>query len=304
MDLRHVRYAVAVAEELHFGRAAERLHVAQPSLSRQVRELEHDLGVALFQRTSRQVRLTAAGTAFVESARRILSAVESTRQATVDAAAGTRGAATLGFVASAAIEILPDLVRRHRAARPEVRLTLTEMTTEEQIAALHETAIDVALSRDLEPQDGVDVDVVLREPLLAVVPAAHPLHHRRAVDLADLADSDFVTLPREQVPRAWDRLVALAGASGMRLRFAQQANQFATLLALVAAEVGVAVVPASVRALRHDGVRYLRLRDTGAWSAVCAAVRHDESSPTARHLQALLKSAHPSNAVLEPPPSR
>lgn len=289
MELRQIRYAIAVADELHFGRAAERLLVAQPSLSRQVRDLERDLGVELFERTSRSVKLTPAGAAFVDAGRRALSAAQSSRDAAVDAAAGVRGGVTLGFVASAAIDILPDLVRRHSSARPEVRLTLREMTTEEQMAALHEEVIDVGLSRDLEAQDDIVVSTLFREPLLAVVPTAHALHQRRTIDLADLVGSEFVTLPRDRVPRAWDRLVVLAHAGGVRLRFAQEANQFATLLALVAAEVGVAVVPASVRALRQDGVHYLRLRDEGAWTDVCATVRKGDMSPTARDLQAVLK---------------
>ncbi len=289
MELRQIRYAVAVAEELHFGRAAERLHVAQPSLSRQIRDLERDLGVELFERTSRHVQLTAAGAAFLDAARRALAAVNSSREAAVDAASGVRGTLTLGFVASAAIQILPELVRRHSRARPGVRLTLREMTTEEQIAALHDGAIDVGLSRDLEEQDGITVSTLLREPLLAVVPTTHPLHHRRTIDVRDLADSELVTLPRARVPRAWDRLVVMAHASGARLQFGQEANQFATLLALVAAEVGVAVVPASVRTLRQDGVHYLRLRDEGAWTDVCAAVRKDNANPTARDLQAVLQ---------------
>ncbi|NYI78443.1 LysR family transcriptional regulator [Nocardioides panzhihuensis] len=289
MELRQIRYAIAVAEELHFGRAAERLLVAQPSLSRQIRDLERDLGVDLFERTSRQVRLTAAGAAFLDAARRAVSAVDSSREAAVDAASGISGTVTLGFVASAAIQILPELVRQHSRARPRVRLTLKEMTTEEQIAALHEGAIDVGLSRDLEEQEGITVRAVLREPLIAVVPSTHPLHHRHTIDIRDLADSQVVTLPRARVPRAWDRLVVLAHDSGTRLHFAQEANQFATLLALVAAEVGVAVVPASVRALRQDGVHYLRLRDEGAWTDVCAVVRDDNISPTAQDLQAVLQ---------------
>jgi DNA-binding transcriptional LysR family regulator len=288
MDLRQIRYAVAVAEELHFGRAAEHLLVAQPSLSRQIRDLERDLGVDLFERTSRRVELTAAGAAFVESARRALTAVDASRTAALDAARGVQGQVTLGFVASAAIDILPDLVRRYRSIRPGVRLSLREMTTEEQIAALREGTVDVGLSRDLEPGDDIDVTPLVREPLLAVVPTGHPLQSRRTIEIADLAGSDFVTLPRQRVPRAWDRLIVLADASGTRLSFVQEANQFSTLLALVAAEVGVAVVPSSVRALRHEGVHYLRLRDDRAWSEVCAVTRTDDPSPTARDLYRVL----------------
>lgn len=164
MELRQMRYAVAVAEELHFGRAAERLLVAQPSLSRQIKDLERDLGVELFERTSRHVHLTAAGAAFLDAARLALSAVESSREAALDAASGIRGTVALGFVASAAVQILPELVRTHSRARPRVRLVLREMTTEEQIAALNDGTIDVGLSRDLEDQEGISVTTLLREP--------------------------------------------------------------------------------------------------------------------------------------------
>jgi DNA-binding transcriptional LysR family regulator len=288
MDLRQMRYAVAVADELHFGRAAELLLVAQPSLSRQIRDLERDLGVILFERTSRRVELTPAGAAFVESARQALRAVDVSRTAALDAASGVQGQVTLGFVASAAVEILPGVVRRYRSARPDVRLTLREMTTEEQVAALHDGSVDVGLSRDLEPSTGVEVRTLLREPLLAVVPMGHPLQRRRTIAMSDLAGSDFVTLPRRRVPRAWDRLIVLADSSGMRPNFVQEANQFSTLLALVAAEVGVAVVPSSVRTLRHDGVHYLRLRDDRAWSDVCAVTRSNAPNPTARDLYSAL----------------
>ncbi|RYU14840.1 LysR substrate-binding domain-containing protein [Nocardioides iriomotensis] len=293
MDLRQIRYAVAVADELHFGRAAEHLLVAQPSLSRQIRDLERDLGVTLFDRTSRRVDLTAAGAAFVESARLALRAVDVSRTAALDAARGVQGQVTLGFVASAAIEILPGVVRRYRSARPAVRLSLREMTTEEQMAALHDGHVDVGLSRDLEPSEGVEVTALLREPLLAVVPTGHPLQRRRTIEMSDLAGSDFVTLPRQRVPRAWDRLIILADSSGMRPTFVQEANQFSTLLALVAAEVGVAVVPSSVRHLRRDGVHYLRLRDDRAWSEVCAVTRSDDPTPTARDLYGVLTDGRP-----------
>lgn len=288
MELRQLRYAVTVAEELHFGRAAERLLVAQPSLSRQIRDLERDLGVTLFRRTSRRVELTAAGAEFIRHAQRTIAAAESTREATLAAAAGISGRVTLGFVASAAVQILPELMRNHRSHRPGVRVNLREMTTEEQVVALDDREIDVGLSRDLESEDRLVVRTLFSEPLLAVVPQSHPLRRRRRIGLAELAGSRFVTLPRTRVPRAWDRLTGLAHAEGIRLHFAQEANQFATLLALVAADVGVAVVPSSVRTLRHDGVHYVELRDRGASSEVQAAMRTGETSPTAVELHQLL----------------
>lgn len=293
MDLRQFQYAVAVADELHFGRAAERLHVAQPSLSRQIRDLERDLGVDLFTRTSRHVELTPAGAAFVGAARRAIAVAAETRESAIAAANGVQGRVVLGFVASAAVEILPRLVAAHRAARPLVRLALHEMTTEEQIEGLVSGDIDVGLSRDLEPTPGLRVQTIRREPLIVAVPSDHPLQHRRRVSVADLAGSAFVTLPRQRVPRAWDRLLLLAQAAQVRPSYVQEANQFVTLLALVAAGLGVAIVPASVRTLRHKGVHYVRLRDVGAWSELTSAVRTDERQPVALDLCELLRVSGP-----------
>ncbi|CAN5889191.1 LysR family transcriptional regulator [soil metagenome] len=297
MELRHLHYAVAVAEELHFGRAADRLHVAQPSLSRQVRQLEHDLGVELFKRTSRRVELTPAGAAFVHAARRTLAAASDSRVAAVQAASGVRGRATLGFVASAAVEVLPRVVAVHRAERPLVQLSLREMTTEEQVPQLLDGEIDVGLGRDLEPTDDLQVQTLQREPLLAAVPHDHVLRHRRRIRLAELERSPFVTLPRDRVPRAWDKLLVMSRAAGLTPHFAQEANQFVTLLALVAAGLGVAIVPDSVRTLRHEHVHYLRLNDPGAWSEVTVAVRAGETQPVARDLHRLVSAA-----ATAPPP--
>ena len=292
MDLRQFQYAVAVADELHFGRAAERLHVAQPSLSRQIRDLERDLGVALFTRTSRHVELTPAGAAFVGAARRTIASAAESRESAVAAANGVEGRVSLGFVASAAVEILPQLVAAHRAARPLVQLVLHEMTTEEQIEGLLSGDIDVGLGRDLEATAGLRVQTLRREPLIAAIPSDHPLQHRRRVSLADLEGSAFVTLPRQRVPRAWDRLLLMAQAAQVRPSYVQEANQFVTLLALVAAGLGVAIVPESVRTLRHEGVHYARLRDPGAWSEITSAVRADERRPVALHLHELMRASN------------
>ncbi len=291
MELRHLQYAVAVADELHFGRAAQRLRVAQPSLSRQVRQLEKDLGVELFDRTSRRVELTPAGAAFVVAARRTLAAAADSRVAAVQAASGVAGRVTLGFVASAAVDVLPRVVAVHRRERPLVRLSLRELTTAEQVPRLLDGEVDVGLGRDLEPVPGLRVTTLLREPLLAAVPAGHPLHARRRIGVADLAGSPFVALPRDRVPRAWDRLLVMCHGAGVTPELAQEANQFVTLLALVAAGLGVAVVPQSVRSLRHEDVHYLRLRDAGAWSEITVAARDGEPQPVARDLHRLITDA-------------
>lgn len=291
MELRQISYVLAVADELHFSRAADRLHVAQPSLSRSVRALEREIGVDLFDRTSRRVALTAAGAAFVEAARHVDAAAADLPRVAVDAAAGKTGRVRLGFVASGAESVLPRLASAHRRRRPGVDLVLMEMTTDEQVAALLSGAIDLGLCRDLgDESPDLGRTPLFREPLVAVVPAEHRLSRRRLVSMADLVTDDFVTLPRRGVPRSWQRLVAMAQEVGASVRVQQEATQFLTLLALVAAGVGVAVVPASVRALRAEGVRYVRLRDPLAYSDVLVVARAADPPPTAVDLRDLLVS--------------
>ncbi len=288
MELRHLTYFVAVAEELHFGRAAERLLVAQPSLSRQIRQLEDEIGVVLLERTSRRVELTAAGRSFLDHAVATLAQLEEGRIAARRTASGLAGQVRLGFVASVAVAVLPDLVAAHRRLRPEVTLDLREMTTEAQVPALVEGRIDVGLARDLEPVPGLCLQPVLREGLLVALPAGHALRARRRLRFAELRDQPFVTLPRDQVPRAWDRLWTLGRRAGFSPRTAQVALQYTTMLALVAADIGVAVVPESVRSLRSSGVRYVPIDDPDAESVILAVSREDECNPAVPGLLHLL----------------
>ncbi|WP_449278805.1 LysR substrate-binding domain-containing protein [Leucobacter sp. GX24907] len=306
MDLRQVECAVAVAEELHFGRAADRLRVPQPSLSRQVRDLERELGVRLFERTSRRVEITAAGEAFVDSAGRLLAMVDETRSAARAAAEGATGRVTLGFVSSAAIRALPAVIALQRERAPRVRVTLREMSSTGQVEALRARSIDVGIVRDLADPEGLRTTPLFREPLYAAVPLGHPLlgsgsngdggsdadrDSASGVECRRLVEFDLVTLPTAAAPRIRGLLESAAHVSGTALRCAQEASQYATLLALVAAAVGVAVIPDSVRGLRQHDVRYLPLRDAGAWSELRAIIRDDESAPAARGLHATAVNA-------------
>lgn len=293
MELRQVECAVAVAEEMHFGRAADRLRIPQPSLSRQVRDLERDLGVRLFERTSRRVELTAAGEAFVEAAERLLAAAAETRDAALAAADGSTGRVTLGFVSSAAIRALPSAIALQRERAPRVRVTLREMNSAAQLEALRAGTIDVGIVRDLSDVDGILATALFREPLYAAVPLDHPLlgGARSSIECRSLVGCDLVSLPAASAPRIRGLLESAAHASGASLRCVQEARQYATLLALVAASVGAAVVPESVRELRQHDVRYLPLRDRGAWSELRVVVRDCETAPAARALHAVVVDA-------------
>jgi DNA-binding transcriptional LysR family regulator len=297
MELRHLRYFVTVAQELHFGRAAEQLLLAQPSLSRQIRQLEDELGVVLLTRTSRRVELTPGGRVFLEHALATLAQADSARTAARRAAEGVEGQLHLGFVASVAVDVLSDLVAAHRAVRPQVSLDLRELTTEAQVPALFEGRVDVGLARDLEPVPGLVVVPVRREPLLLAVSVDHPLHDRRRVGLAELDDHSFVTLPRDQVPRAWDRLWSMCRRAGFVPQRAQDAQQFTTMLALVAAGLGVAVVPRSVSTLRTDRVSYLEIDDPDAWSDIVAVTSNHNRNPAVQGFVMLVTQLPPDKPV-------
>ena len=277
MELRQLRYAVAVAEDLHFGRAADRLHVAQPSLSRQIRDLERSLDVRIFDRTSRTVVLTAAGEAFIEMARRTIRMADAASDTARAAASGWTGRVALGFVTSAAGEILPPLVSSQRRIRPAVLLDLRELNSWQQVEALRRGEIDLGIPRDVAPADDLTVTPLFHERLVVAVSDAHPLATSDTVGLDDLSGFDFVGLPRLSAPRTWSLLSGLAFTSPSPFPFAQEARQFTTVLALVAAELGIAIVPHSVKSLRREGIRYLHLREPEAYSEVQVARRSKES---------------------------
>ncbi|OFE15563.1 hypothetical protein BA895_22385 [Humibacillus sp. DSM 29435] len=291
MELRTIRYALAVAETLHFGRASEQSLVSQPALSRQVKALEVELGVALFDRTSRRVQLTAAGSQFVPLARKALQMLDVAAEQARESARGQVGALRLGFVATAAIDVLPRILSLHRAQRPKVSISLIECTTGDQIEALQAGLLDVGLGRDLPPIAGLDVSVLRTEAIMVAVPATHPLAAVVSVHVDDLVGEPIVRLPPGMARRAD---VLLAQVSGLAISRAsavtaeQQANQYMTLLALVAAGTGVALVPQPVTRLRHDGVHYVRLEHADATSSLTLATRADDRSPIVRDFRTML----------------
>lgn len=280
MELRHYRYFVAVAEELHFRRAAERLHISQPPLSQQIKQLEAELQVQLLERTSRRVALTEAGRAFLEEARSVLTAVDRSVATVRRVAAGEVGWLRLGFVASAVADLLPAMLERFRARAPDVQIELREMTTQVQIDALADGTIDLGIARDIHGGDDVARTPVRTEALLAALPAGHGLAARGVIHLEELAAEPFIMLPRGRIPRVHDHVLFLCRAAGFSPRVAQEAVQFPTILSLVEARIGVAIVPEPVRVFRTTGVAYVGLHDAGAHSKVELVTRACEPSPT------------------------
>ncbi|TWT05667.1 LysR substrate-binding domain-containing protein [Reyranella sp. CPCC 100927] len=261
IDLRLLQQFVAVAEELHFRRAAERLHMAQPPLSQAIRKLETELGSALFVRTRRQVTLTPAGAALLEVARRTLATLSDGIDQTRRVAAGLAGQITITFLDMSFAERLPAILRRFRTAFPHVELRLQEGTTSEQVEALLGGSADVGFMR----RPGIvvpnlEVELVMREPIRVALPRTHPLARRASVPLAALASTPLVMTPREKGPGFHDQVLGLCRLAGFSPIVVQQARQMQTVVGLVAAGFGAALVPDSVAAAKRRGVVFRPVR--------------------------------------------
>jgi DNA-binding transcriptional LysR family regulator len=262
-DLWQLRYFVAVAEHLHFGRAAAALHISQPPLSRAIRALEERVGTTLFARTRRRVELTPAGARFLEEARRTLQQLERAVLELRGMAAGERGRLRIGFVSLADYGVLPGLLKGFKAARPGVQLALREMLSPEQSAALAAGELDFGLLLPpVAESEGLEHLVVQRERFVVALPARHRLAASHApLAMSELAGESFVMVPREIAPGLYDIVSGLAARAGFSLNVAQEAIQMQTVVSLVSSGLGAAVVPASIANLGRRGVAYRRLSD-------------------------------------------
>ena len=278
MELRHLRYFVAVAEELHFGRAAARLHIAQPPLSQQIRNLETELGVPLFQRTNRWVALTDAGQVFLEHARRVLGLVDQAVDETQRTHRGERGRLAVGFVVSATYDVLPRAIRAFRAVFPEVELRLHRLASREQLVALREEQIQIGFLRPPVDDPQLVVEVVRRDELVVALPAAHRLSAKHDIAARELAGEEFVLSPRERSPGFHDQVVRMCQEAGFSPRITQEV-EIQTVLALVAAGMGISVVPEPLRHLHTEGLVYRRLCGDRPTVDTVAAWRQANRSP-------------------------
>src|SRR3954471_5025469 len=283
MELRHLRSFQVLAEERHFGRAAARLHIAQPALSQQVKQLERELGVALFTRTTRRVELTEAGTLFSERARAVLGDVARAEDDMALLASGAAGRVSVGFIGTATYDVLPRVAREVRATLPDVELELRgELLSPQLVAGLADRSFDVALLRP-DPLSGGDLSITpLRtERLVAVLPAAHPLAGRRRIPLSALAGSPFVMHPSGHRSSMHARVLAACEAAGFTPPSGGEVGEGATLVVFVAAGLGVALVPEPVRSLGLDGVSYVALTDAPTID-LALATRAGDGSPAVR----------------------
>jgi DNA-binding transcriptional LysR family regulator len=288
-ELRHLRYFVAVAEELHFGRAADRAGIAQPALSQQVRRLEGMVGAELFVRSTRSVALTPAGAALLPHARRALAEAELGAAAAARAARGEIGHLTVGFIETAAVSLIPAAVREFRARHPDVTLSLRELSVDAQIQGLRGGTLDLGVVR--APVDAADLEVavVADDRLLAAVPGSHRLAAAGSVSVPELAAEPLVALSREVVPGLHDQVISLFSEHGHSARITQEATSIQAVMGLVAAGLGIALLPSSVRSLSREGIAFVDL-DSSEVSLILAVHRGDESSPLVEAFLAAARS--------------
>lgn len=253
MELRHLRYFIAVAEERHFGRAAARLRMAQPPLSRQIQALEKELGFALFERTRRQVELTPAGTSLLGHARTIFEAVDLAVSEARRASRGESGRIVVAYPSTFAYNGLPQLVRAFRAKFPEVELALRELAPQQQLDSLRDHHVDVGFVRAPVDEPGLSTELVRSEPLVVALPIGHALTSRKSIPLGLLAKEPFVLFPRVRGPAYFDQLIGLCRDAGFTPRIVQEAPQL-DIVSLVAAGLGVSIVPSSIRNFRRSGI--------------------------------------------------
>jgi DNA-binding transcriptional LysR family regulator len=283
-DFRQLRYFIAVAEELSFTRAAQRLHLSQPPLSQQIQALEQDLGVRLLERDKRNVTLTAPGRLFLDQARQILAMADEARTQVAEAAAGFSGHLKLAYTVSVSFHpALPQTLLRLGQNAPNVRVWLSEMYSEPQFSAIRNGQIDVGFVRDVPTHEddarALRIDVIDREPLVLALPSGHRLADRQRVELSEVAGDPFVVQPRELAATLYDRLVRLAAKAGFHPVIRQHAQQINGLLALVAAGIGLALVPASMQVVKLAGVSYVPLGDPDAYLLLAVASQADSASP-------------------------
>jgi DNA-binding transcriptional LysR family regulator len=293
MELRLLRYFVVVAEELHFGRAAERLHLTQPALSKQIVVLERQLGVSLLTRTKRVVQLTVAGKVFLEQAKQLLSQTDKAIQLTQRTARGEVGQLTIGFTSTATHTIFPTLLSQFCNHFPNVELNLQELSTEAQVTALNQRQIDIAFLHPPIDQRGLKLYPILEENFVAVLPKHHTLLKYEQIPLSAFASERLIIHPRVEGPVIYDGLIEICQQFGFQPKIVQESISMQTRVCLVAAGIGITFVSESLQSLVGMNVVCRVLADCPIKLRFAAAWRQDYTSPTLQEFLALLIELNP-----------
>ncbi|NIF58150.1 LysR family transcriptional regulator [Enterobacter sp. Ap-916] len=293
IELRHLRYFIAVAEELHFGRAAARLRISQPPLSQQIQILEEQIGARLLARTNRSVNLTAAGQQFLSDARQILGQVDAAAARAARLHQGETGELRIGFTSSAPfIKAVSDSLSRFRKRYPDVHLQMREVNTREQIAPLNEGELELGLMRNTRLPDTLNWTLILREPLLAMVHRDHPLAGSRSISLTQLAQEPFVFFDPHVGTGLYDDIIGLLRRYNIVPYITQEVGEAMTIIGLVSAGLGVSILPASFQRIRLSDVVWLPIDEPEAQSELWLVwPKHRELSEAAKRISALLTEA-------------
>ncbi|NTZ83613.1 LysR family transcriptional regulator [Burkholderia metallica] len=294
MDLRHLKYFVTVAEERHFTRAAERLGIGQPPLSIQIKQLERELGTALFRRLSRGVALTDAGALLLDNAQQIFALVERSVSEVQRLSRGETGNLRVGFAGATYFQpLIPEIVREYRTRYPDVRLSPEQSNTPQLLEALDAGRIDVAFIRPpIEPSETREITLLAKEEMVAVLPRAHRLARvTEPVRLAELANETFILFPRAIGTGLYDSIVEGCRHAGFEPKLTQDASQIASIVPMVGAGFGVSIVPRSISQIRMEEVVYLPISDTIPKAQISIVWRRNERSLAVRHFLAITKLA-------------
>ncbi|KVX93104.1 LysR family transcriptional regulator [Burkholderia ubonensis] len=291
MELKQLRYFVAVADELHFGRAAKRLFISQPALSFDIRKFEDALGVQLFARTSKSVALTNAGEVLLGEARRLLLQAAEAERLTVRSASGYAGRLRVGFVHSMLYRGLPDAVRRFEADHPGVEIVLSEMNTQAQVQAIQRGQIDLGYAHWGHFPPEVNSTPIHAEPFVCCLPAGHPLARRRQVALAALADEPFILFPRDAAPHYHDLIIAQCVNAGFSPLIRHEARLWQTILSMIEFGMGVALVPRVLQQVKSDRLAFRPLKDAPLESRTLELKRSGSAEPVALRFAEYLRAS-------------
>lgn len=300
MDLRRLRYFAAVAEELHFGRAAERMHVVQSAVSHQVKLLEEELGFPLLERSRHKVRLTVPGEIFLPEALDLLRRTDEAVHRARSSAEGAVGRLAIGFVDNVLWSMLPPMLRDFRKQWPNIKLTLHPLDRAEQIEALRASVIDFGIIPSPSPGHPLKTVALGAAPLMAAIPDGHPLASRSALSVIDLANEPFVLFPLRMNSRILEVIIACCASAGFTPRVAQEAGQLHTLLALVSAGLGVTLVPQWVARVRQPGVTYMTVNDLSTPYELIAAWHASTDNPAVANFREIATSIA-GQALHQPP---
>lgn len=292
MELRHLKYFKAVAEELHFGKAAARLNIAQPPLSLQIRNLEEELGVSLFHRTKRHVELTKEGQVFLEKVYQLFKSLDESIEAVRMVSRGEIGEIVIGYLASAAYDVLPAIIKQYRKQYPSIHVNLKQLTSAEQLKALQEGTIHIGIISEPIENKSLNLEIIRKEPMVAALPKEHPLASKTSsIDLIELANDPFILTGRNSNQSHYDGIINNCYDAGFSPNIIQETKEMSTVISLVSAGIGIAIVPASIQLLLQNEVVYRDIRDNKFNTVTALVWENKNQSPIVNAFVELVKES-------------